>query len=387
MLLLALGAGVSIAAALVFAARSLQVAIGSRESIARADGSGNALPMLSIVVPARNEARQIEGCIRSLLAQRYPSLEVIVVDDRSDDATPQILERLAREDPRLQVLRGEPLPQGWVGKPWALVQGSRRAQGEWILCTDADTIHAPDACASAVTYALRRRLDLLSLLTAQEMDSPAEWIVLPAILWTIALVVGPLRDVNDPAKPQSALFNGQYLLARRTAYEAFGGHALVSAEIAEDYELARRLKADGRFRLALVDAGGLVRTRMYRNLREIWNGFSKNFALGARGDRAVLVLGVVALMCIAPLPEAVLLAALVMRAWAIAWACAGAILVAILGAALGMRSFGLPATSAAALPLGMSGALAILLNSIRLHAGDGVQWRGRRYGGARPLSR
>ena len=105
-------------------------------------------PSLSVIVPARNEARSIARCVRSLLAQTLPDYELIVVDDRSEDATPAILAELARAHPRLRVVRGEALPAGWVGKPWALVQGARAARGEWLLFTDADTRHAPAACAS-----------------------------------------------------------------------------------------------------------------------------------------------------------------------------------------------------------------------------------------------
>src|SRR5579875_3849771 len=149
----------------------------------------NGLPRLSIVVPARNESANIERCVRSLLAQRLTDFEVLVVDDRSSDGTLEILRRLAQENPRLQVIDGAPLPEGWVGKPWALHQGALRAGGAWLLFTDADSI-------------------------------------------------------NDPAAP-NALANGQYILVSRKAYEALGGHAALRGEIAEDIEFAKLLKRDG----------------------------------------------------------------------------------------------------------------------------------------------
>src|SRR5579875_2754668 len=130
----------------------------------------NGLPRLSIVVPARNESANIERCVRSLLAQRLTDFEVLVVD-RSSDGTLEILRRLAQENPRLQVIDGAPLPEGWVGKPWALHQGALRAGGAWLLFTDADSVHDPLAEPSVLRYALDEGVDAVSLATGQELES------------------------------------------------------------------------------------------------------------------------------------------------------------------------------------------------------------------------
>ncbi len=371
---------IAVLAAGAFAARSLHVAFCSNDRIEPVEPSDD-LPPLSIVVPARDEERQIEGCVRSLLAQRYPHLEVVVVDDRSSDATREILTRLAREDDRLRIVAGEPLPRGWVGKPWALHQGARQASGEWLLFTDADTVHEPRAAASAMRYARDRKLGALSLLSTQELGSLAERAVLPSILWAIACAAGPLADVNDASRTGSALFNGQYILMRRDTYAAIGGHESVKAEIAEDFELAHLLKTDGLYRTMLVGANDLVRTRMYRNLREIWNGFGKNLALGARGNPLVLAAGIGALAFVAPVPQLLLLRALQWRRYREAAWMGGATVATMLAAEVGMRRSRFPRGSGAWLPAGLTIMLGILLDSAHRHAGGrGVRWRGRRYG-------
>jgi hypothetical protein len=216
------------------------------------------LPLLSIVVPARNEARTIARCVGSLLAQDLSRLEVIVVDDRSDDRTGAILDELARGEPRLRVIHGEPLPDGWVGKPWALVQGTRASRGDWLLFTDADTWHAPNASASTLGFARRHGLDALSLWVHQELESWGERAVLPTLLGLILYATGSIRQLNDPRDTGHVLANGQYILTTRACYDALGGHAALRGEIVEDIAFARRLKADGRFRFAIADGSALA---------------------------------------------------------------------------------------------------------------------------------
>ncbi len=366
-----------------FALRSIAIARRSHAALRRAQddtvaGQGDAAGLVSVIVPARNEERQIEACVRSLLSMRYPRLEVIVVDDRSDDATASIVERIARDDDRVRLVRGEELPAGWIGKPWALEQGTRVARGAWLLFTDADTEHEPASIGAALVYARERGLDALSLLTEQTMITPAERIVLPSILWTIAFGTGPLDDVNDPAR-ENALFNGQYILIARSAYDAIGGHRAVRGEIAEDLELARRFKADGRFRTALVGASGLVRTRMYRSFREIWDGFVKNFALGVRGQPLLASAALLFFALLSPVQPLLLIVALAAGAWGVAAVIAAGMLLASVGAGYGMRRFGFPRAGAWWLPVGGAVLTAIFATSLVKHARGGVTWRGRRY--------
>jgi chlorobactene glucosyltransferase len=362
---------------LAFAMRSVVISIRSHAAIEGAAAPLEA-PALTIIIPARNEARQIEQCVRSLLAQDYPRFEVIVVDDRSHDDTAAIVAQLASADARVRLIRGEPLPPGWVGKPWALHQGAQCARGEWLLFTDADTIHEPNAATASLVYARAHNLDVLSVLTEQIMVGPAERILLPSILWIIAFAIGSLDAINDPAK-ESALFNGQYILALRHIYHAIGGHEAVRNEIAEDLELARLFKRDGRFRTALVGANGLVRVRMYRSLREIWDGFVKNFWVAGRDQQALSAIGIALLTCISPLTPIALIVALVMHAWLVALILALASGAAVAGAWPGMYRLGLGVASSLYLPVGIAVVVAIFINSTVRHAHGGVTWRGRRY--------
>jgi chlorobactene glucosyltransferase len=366
---------------LIFAAREFDVIKRSRTSI-ETRGPVADLASLSMIVPARNEERQIERCVRSLLASRHPDFEVIAVDDRSGDATREILDRVATQEPRLAVVAGAPLPQGWIGKSWAVAQGVDVARGEWLLFTDADTVHDPLGASSAQRSAIDGGYDVVSLLTDQETIGTAERLFLPTILFVILLGIGALDDVNDPRKRDAAIFNGQYIMASRKAYMAVGGHAAVRNEIAEDLELARLFKRDGRFRTLLAGSNALVRTRMYRSFGEIWRGFVKNFALGARGHGTQAVAGLTLLACVSPLSPILLVALLFSRAWIAATVLAVAMAAVIAIAESGMRAMRFRPGSGLAVPLGLALTLAIFSTSLFLmRVGRGVEWRGRRYSG------
>jgi chlorobactene glucosyltransferase len=341
-----------------------------------------ALPSLSIVVPARDEERSIERCVRSLLAQRWLDLEVIVVDDRSTDATPQILERLAREDERLRVVHGTDLPDGWIGKPWALAQGVRLARGEWLLFTDADSQHDPAGAASALWFATHAGADALSIATRQELETFWERAALPAILGMILFVSGPLGAVNDPAKPTKAIANGQYILVSRRAYDALGGHAALRGEIVEDVAFAKRLKADGRFRYLLAGGDRLASVRMYHSLPEIWAGFTKNVYVGAEGNLAALVGGILYCTLVSVAPPVLAARALAARRYGDALEALAASLAVVCTASWGMRRAAFPRRLALLQPLGTALFAAIIANSTwSVLSGRGVEWRGRRYFG------
>lgn len=337
-------------------------------------------PSLSIVVPARDEERNIEDCVRSLLAQEGVDAEVIVVDDGSTDATGVILARLQREFPALRVIAGEPLPAGWVGKPWACAQGARAASGAWLLFTDADSRHAPHASASTLAFAREHGADALTIMTGQELGSFAEAALLPAILQMIVFASGPLDELNDPQRPDRALANGQYLLVSRAAYDALGGHAALRGELVEDIAFARRLKADGRFRLVVAEGTQLVRVRMYRSLREIWDGFTKNMYLGARGDLRAIAGGVAFCGALSVAPPLLALAALRRGEGRLAAEALAASLLVMAVGARGATYVSVPPRLAVFAPLGIAAFGAIALNSTRRALfGAGFTWRGRVY--------
>ncbi len=337
-------------------------------------------PSLSIVVPARNEERNIETCVRSLVAQTGIDAQVIVVDDRSTDGTRAILTTLQREFPQLQVVDGAPLPEGWVGKPWACAQGAAHSSGAWLLFTDADSRHEPHASVSTLAFTRDMHADAITIMTGQDMVTLGEQAALPAILGLVVFASGTLEAINDPARPDRALANGQYVMIRRDAYVALGGHGAVRGEIVEDIEFARHLKRDGRFRLLVAEGTGLVHVRMYRSLRELWEGFTKNMYLAARGDIAGLAAGTLFCATLSVAPPLLALASTRRRDWPLAIE-ALSVTASIIGlAAYGSDYVSMPRRIAWYTPFGIGLFGAIALNSTRRAlTGAGFEWRGRTY--------
>lgn len=238
-------------------------------------------PLVSIIVPARNEAVNISVCIASLLNSLYPRLEIIVVDDESTDGTGDIVAILAAHaDNRLTVVDGAPPPDGWLGKPWACWQGYRHAKGELLLFTDADTRHEELLLGRAVGALLSREADMASVLPRQLMIGIWERLILPHIFALISLRYMHLERVNRTRNPRDAIANGQFMLIRREAYEALGGHEAMRTEVVEDQCLAQRIIATGR-RIVVAHADDLMETRMYRSLGGIVEGWTKNLAIGS----------------------------------------------------------------------------------------------------------
>src|SRR6266568_1559824 len=259
---------------------------------------------ISIIVPARNEERDIRRSITSLLEQDYDDYEVIVVDDDSTDGTADILEDIAQSHPqgeRMWVLRLRELPEGWAGKPHALHRGVQEARGNWLLFTDADTWHTPHALRFAMALASNEGIDLLSLSTGQELPGFWDKVKMPMAYTGISMQY-PIKLVNDPASPV-ALANGQYILMRRSVYDIVGGYARpdLCNTLLDDRDLANVVKTCG-FRLRLEDGRDLVHTRMYEGLNEIWRGWRKNAFLGSRGGLAFTLLMLIGLPMVAIVP-------------------------------------------------------------------------------------
>jgi chlorobactene glucosyltransferase len=340
-------------------------------------------PSLTVIVPARNEARAIERCLHGLLRQAYPgALRVVVVDDGSTDGTASILRRIAATEPRLEPIAGGPLPEGWTGKAYACWQGARAARTEWLCFMDADTAAGPDLLATAVAAARRRELDMLSLQPFQELGTFWERLIIPAGLFVIAFSQDPSR-VNDPASPDAAA-NGQFILIRREAYEAVGGHAAVRAQICEDSSLARRVKRAG-YRLAVLGGERLVRVRMYTGLRSLWFGLSKNAAESVGGPQAAVFLAAigVALAWTAvalPLGLAVVFVHAPPATHAAALGLAVAVSLAVLGMhTAGARRFRIPHWYGPLFPLGYTLLALIALNAVVQRRRGRVAWKGRVY--------
>ncbi len=234
----------------------------------------DSLPLVSVLIPARDEERNIGHCLESLLRQDYPRLEILVLDDESSDQTAGIVAKLASEHPQIRLLRGHPLPPGWHGKTYACHQLARAARGKWLLFTDADTVHAPHAVSSALRAALETRADLVSLFPRAIMDTFWEAVALPMI--TVGpMCYLPLGLINRTRHPLITLAIGPFMFFRRDFYWHIGGHEAVKQDIAEDVFLARLVKQNSGC-MALIDGTRSVSVRFYRGLKEAWRGFSKS---------------------------------------------------------------------------------------------------------------
>jgi hypothetical protein len=236
-------------------------------------------PLISIIVPARNEEASLGACLESLVAQTGIGFEIIVVDDDSTDLTAEI----ARSFPGIHVIAAGPLPENWTGKNNAMSAGSKVAKGKWLLFTDADTVHLPGSLARGVAEAEQHGAALLSYSPQQEVHGFWEKAVMPVIFAELAITYPP-QAVSDPTSAIAAA-NGQYLMISREAYDAVGGHTKIADELLEDVAMARMIKSSGR-KIFFRYGGDAVRTRMYRSFAHLREGWTKNLALlfpSARG--------------------------------------------------------------------------------------------------------
>jgi len=227
---------------------------------------------VSVIVPARNEEACLGACLESLVAQAGVSFEIIVVDDGSTDHTREI----AQSFPGVRVIDPDILPPGWSGKSNALAAGAKKARGEWLLFTDADTVHRARSLARSLAEAREQNAALLSYSPEQEVHGLWEKAVMPVIFAELASTYRP-SEVSDPASSAAAA-NGQYILVSREAYDAAGGHAAVATSLLEDVALARAVKASG-CKILFRYGRDAVRTRMYRSFAQLREGWTKNLAL------------------------------------------------------------------------------------------------------------
>jgi chlorobactene glucosyltransferase len=355
-----------------------------------ADAVPNAAPLISIVVPARNEAANVERCVRSLLAQDYPNLEVIAIDDGSTDATPAILAQLAATDSRLRVVRGGQLPPGWTGKSHAVHVGVQSARGDWLLFVDADVILAPSAVSAAYLAARRHRVALLSLWAGQELVSFWECVLQPVIVG-MNQATDPFQRGNSARHPETAFANGQFILVERGAYERIGGHTAVRDEVVEDQMLARHFKRAG-YPIMMLDGTRVLKTRMYSSLAGIWEGWSKNNFLMLGRNLLVTLAAVLSVYFVAVSPFA-LVVAIPLAGFKFNYQVLDPLLLNLLAVtvvlALRWRASGYFPTPLRYYiwhPLGGLLFIAIMINSAYRHLwGRGVKWKGRKYRDVDPI--
>ena len=334
---------------------------------------------MSVIVPARNEEACLGACLESLVAQAGIRFEIIVVDDGSTDGTRQI----AASFPAVRVVDAGLLPEGWSGKNNAMAAAAAQARGEWLLFTDADTVHSPGSLARSLAEARGRQVVLLSYSPEQEVHGFWEKAVMPVIFAELATTYRP-AEVNLPSSPAAAA-NGQYLLISREAYDAVGGHAAVAGSLLEDVALARLVKASGR-RIFFRYGGDAVRTRMYRSFGQLREGWTKNLALLFPSPVRLAVLRLLEFGLIVVSVEAAVLGALYHRTHTATFATmVFLILCGLFVARIRKAHFASGATALSLLGLPLFSYL-LLRSKLSYRRGE-VSWKGRSYGSSQEPAR
>lgn len=273
----------------ILLALGVMLLIGLRRLVQLSEltGHSGAAPLVSLIVAARNEERNVEAAMRSLLAQQYPALEIIAVEDRSTDRTGAILDGLARSEPRLTVVHVTELPPGWLGKNHALSVGAASAQGEWLLFADADVVMHPEVVSRAVGYATRAGFDNITLLPDTLMPGLflKAFCIVGIVIFSLALRPWKARDPKSRAFVGVGAFN----LVRASAYRRAGGHDPIRLRPDDDIKLGKLLKRSGA-RQDAVSGLGMVSVEWYHSVSELIDGLMKN-SFSVVNYNAVLSLG------------------------------------------------------------------------------------------------
>jgi chlorobactene glucosyltransferase len=341
-------------------------------------------PLVSVIVPARNEARNIEACVRSILGTTWPRMEVIVVNDHSSDGTGEIARAVGATDARVAVIDNPDLPVGWFGKQWACHNGAHVAKGAFMLFTDADTRHGPELLARSMNAMHERRADLFTVAGLQIMETFWERLLQPQVFGMLLARFGGTERVSRSSNPYFKIANGQFILVRRGVYDRTGGHEAVRTHVAEDLRLAQEWTRLG-YSVQMLAGLDHMSTRMYEGFDEIWRGWGKNVWAAGRDTMppgAALQAVYRVLGPLAPLWE-------VAPAFAILLALVGAVPAAVgvwgvityaIGALFWIvvrRAFRAPAWYALLHPLAACVVTALLARAS--WRGSLVEWKGREY--------
>ena len=236
---------------------------------------------VSVLIPARNEAAVIGASVRSLLGQTHSRMELLILNDSSDDETERVAVEASGNDDRLRVICGEPVPRGWLAKNWACQQLAEQACGEILIFTDADVMWHSGALDALLCEMEGAEAGLLAVMTTQKTESWPERLCVPLMALAIHAYL-PALAVHRTSFALLAAANGQCLAFSRSAYDRLGGHASVRDRILDDIVLARRVKSAG-LRLRMVEADGLITCRMYRDWKTVREGYAKNILAGFGG--------------------------------------------------------------------------------------------------------
>ena len=228
-------------------------------------------PLVSVIIPARNEELNIKNCLESLVKQDYTNYEILVLDDNSADNTYEIVRQMAEKDNRIHLYRGKPLPEDWAGKPFACYQLARQAHGDWLLFVDADTTHSPQMLRGVINLALKEKPGLLSGFPHQIATSVSQQIAIP-VLYFILWGWLPLWWIHKSSKLRPSLAIGQFLLFPRDGYWHMGGHQAVKSRILEDVWLGVEVTRSGGRHIA-IDLSEVTSCHMYRDVSSMTEGF------------------------------------------------------------------------------------------------------------------
>jgi chlorobactene glucosyltransferase len=230
------------------------------------------LPLVSILLPMRNEENNVERVITSLINQDYKNYEILVLDDNSEDNT--LFKLKSINSVKLNIINGKALPEAWLGKNWACHQLSQNAKGDILIFTDADNFYEKDAVSKSISAIINKKLGMLSAFPQQKMESLPEKLIVP-LVDIILYSLLPLRLVSILNSKSLAAANGQWIVIRKGLYDLIGGHQVLKNKVVEDVEMMRLAKEKS-IRVATFAGTGLVYGKMYNNMKEIIEGFTKN---------------------------------------------------------------------------------------------------------------
>ncbi len=262
------------------------------------------IPAVSILIPAKNEEKNIVRCVESLLEQDHKDIDIIVIDDRSTDATAELVTEIAKKDKRVRLLKVDHCPDGWSGKNHALVEGVKLAKHDVLVFTDADTYHYPHCISTAVDYAIENKVDMLSINPHLVAGGIWENLIMP-VAGGVLMLWFPMDLINSDSSDLSYA-NGQFILFDRKSYDLIGGHQSVKEDLLEDLALAKNIKSGG-LKLKVLWGPQLYQTRMYTNLKDLWNGWVRIFYHGFEKNIVKVILSISTLFLFAMVPYVLLI--------------------------------------------------------------------------------
>jgi len=338
-------------------------------------------PLISILIPARNEEANIGVCLESLRQQDYPNFEILVLDDSSTDGTADIVARIAAEDSRVRLLKGQPLPSGWAGKTFACHQLAQEARGSWLLFTDADTVHVASMLRRVLGVALVSRAALISGFPYQRTSSIWQKTAMPILFYFMLLCWMPFWWLQRSRCTTPSVAIGQFLFFSAREYRSIGGHEAVKSRMVEDVWLGIEVSRH-KYRQLTLDLSSLVSCQMYREFGTMWDGITRWFYTAASLSVVTLVVMIAVVLILFLAPFLWLVYGLLLGQPALAWEVLVALQVGIVFLArfLAGRRFSQPKTSIILHPIGVAFLLLVsFYASYQYLTGAGVKWKGRLY--------